>query len=112
MVSGPPTFFFPAMEVNGDQQLFGYQYSLKCPILCSTEERNSYTGLKQNEGEYILIFFKQYPFNYISSLNLHSKQCSIAKHYSFKNIKVVSQMTHFALLCTHTSILSLNSQVR
>ncbi len=30
------------MEVNGYQQLFGYQYSLKYIFLCSTEERNSH----------------------------------------------------------------------
>jgi len=33
--------FVSAMEVNGDQQLFGYQYSSKyCPF-CSTELRKS-----------------------------------------------------------------------
>ncbi len=32
---------FPYIEVNGHQQLFGYQHSLKYLLLCSTEEINS-----------------------------------------------------------------------
>ena len=43
------------MEVNGDQQLFNYQPSLKYLILCLAEERKiiqeNHTGLEQLEGE-------------------------------------------------------------
>ncbi len=34
--------FFPTMEVNGYQQLFGYQHSSKYHLLCSAEKMNSY----------------------------------------------------------------------
>ncbi len=37
------------MEVNGHRQLFGYQYTSKYLLLCSTEETHS--GLEQLEGE-------------------------------------------------------------
>jgi len=30
------------MEVNGAQQLFGYQHSSKYRLLCSAKQRNSY----------------------------------------------------------------------
>ncbi len=36
------SFFSPTMEVNGYQQLFGYQHSLKYLLLNLTEERNLY----------------------------------------------------------------------
>ncbi len=32
------------MEANGDEKLFGYQHSLKYPILCSAEDE-THTGL-------------------------------------------------------------------
>ncbi len=41
-VDGPLDFhsiFFHTMEVNGDHEVFGYQYSKY--LLCSTEERHS-----------------------------------------------------------------------
>jgi len=41
------------MEVNGDQQLFGYESSSKY-ILCSTE---FHAGLEQLQGEYIMTEF-------------------------------------------------------
>ncbi len=38
------------MEINGYHQLFGFQHSSKYLLLCSAEERNSYS-FKLVEGE-------------------------------------------------------------
>ncbi len=45
------SLFFPhTMEVNGDQQLFGYRHYTKYNFSCSAEEK-THTGLEQLEGE-------------------------------------------------------------
>ncbi len=37
------------MEVNGDQQLFGYQ--LQNILFCVQQKKEIHTGLEQHEGE-------------------------------------------------------------
>jgi len=38
------------MEVNGVHQLFGYKHSSKYLLLCSTDKKETLTGLEQLEG--------------------------------------------------------------
>ncbi len=48
---------FHTMEVNGYQQLLGYPHSLKCLLLCSAEERNSYMFGTMWVNEYRIFIF-------------------------------------------------------
>ncbi len=54
-------FFFHNMEVNGDQQLFGYAHFSEYFILCSTEER-SWTGTWGRVNDDNFHFGVNYPF--------------------------------------------------
>jgi len=50
-------FLSHSMEVNWDEQLFGYRHFSKYLLLCYTQERNLYIGLKQQKGEEVMAEF-------------------------------------------------------
>ncbi len=75
------SIFNHTMEVNGYHQLFGNQHSSKYPLLCSTEDRNSYMfGIS---GGWVNDFWVNYPFsicldvNYRNVCMLHAVVVSI-----------------------------------